>query len=284
VNDHHDSSNPRKSVGRCGSGAVVGRHQETGAVLIIPMRCKSWLCDRCRPSKAARAIDMVVRGDPDRFLTLTCNPNQHESPQDALTCMKAAWPRFVRKMRKHFGSFEYSLVWELTKAGWPHIHAAVRSGYLPQSAISKAWREYSGSPVVYITTIKNAIHTAKYLAKYLYKDPANAIRLLGRSNLVQYSKGYIVRDATPNPNLDASLYSWSWSPDTIEELLADYRSIGYLLDPVESRPGCLVMLPPFEGEEIGTWLEPRTFHEPFSTPLQDFSDVDQAVCQEPCLF
>lgn len=67
--------------------------------------------------------------------------------------------------------FEYFLVWELTKAGWPHAHILLVADRVAKRWLSQTWRELTGSYIVDLQPISSPEHAAHYLTKYLTKDP-----------------------------------------------------------------------------------------------------------------
>jgi len=103
-----------------------------------------------------------------RFLTLTSSP---ESPSD----IHKSFSKFVKRVRRKYGKFEYIAVKEKTKSGLIHLHILYRGSYMDQEWISKTWEEIHKAPVVWIEHVdlkrmkKSKI--AAYLVKYLAKDP-----------------------------------------------------------------------------------------------------------------
>lgn len=67
--------------------------------------------------------------------------------------------------------FEYFLVWERTKAGWPHAHILLAAGGVAKRWLSANWRELTGSYIIDLQPISSPEHAAHYLTKYLTKDP-----------------------------------------------------------------------------------------------------------------
>ncbi|MBA7543014.1 hypothetical protein ES705_35340 [subsurface metagenome] len=196
------------SVSKCGSGAILGVKKDEPAAVIIPTTCKSWHCPKCKKPKALRLIDKICSGDPERMITLTCNPKIVASPFDAITLMKLGWGRLVRKIRHDFGEFEYALVWELTKRGWPHIHVACRGKYIAHSYLKYWWASFTQAPVVNITKIHSERHAARYLGKYFVKDQGAILRILDGRRLVQISKAWSLRDEKSFGGMKPSDYTW----------------------------------------------------------------------------
>ena len=87
-----------------------------------------------------------------RFLTVTTSP---ESPQSQdVEGLRLAWKEFVRRMRRKYGVFEYIAVVEQNKKeNLLHIHALIRSPYIPQEVLSIEWRKITKAYVVFITAL-----------------------------------------------------------------------------------------------------------------------------------
>lgn len=110
---------------------------------------------------------------PNLFLTLTTSERTASTPHDAFLRANAAIAMLVKRWRRRFPAdkFEYFLVWEKTKRGWPHAHILVRGHIVSKHWLSRTWRELSGSYVVDLQKVGSIEHAAQYLAKYLAKDP-----------------------------------------------------------------------------------------------------------------
>ena len=196
------------SVKKCGSGAILGVSKETQVAVIIPTTCKSWWCPKCKLPKALRLTERICCGDPERMITLTSNPASCPTPSESINLMKAGWVRLLRKIRKHFKDFQYVLIWELTKRGWPHVHIASRGPYIAHSFLKYWWNEFTGAPMVHVTQIKSSLHASRYLAKYFVKDQGPVLRLLGHRKLVQFSRGWSLRDVKSSGDLEPTDFTW----------------------------------------------------------------------------
>ncbi len=217
------------SVDKCGSGAILGVSKETNIAVIIPTTCKSWWCPRCKLPKALRLTEKICCGDPERMITLTSNPAAAQTPTESINLMKAGWVRLLRKIRKHFKDFQYVLIWELTKRGWPHIHIACRGPYIPREFLKYWWNEFTSAPMVHITKIKSPLHASRYLAKYFVKDQAPVLRLLNHRRLVQYSRRWALRDTESSGQLEPADYIWFRLPTTRASSVSDMIRCHHLL-------------------------------------------------------
>ncbi len=199
---------PPASVKKCGSGAVLGVKPETEVACVIPTTCKSWHCPRCKIPKALRLREKICSGDPERMITLTSNPATSSSPSGSIHLMKTGWVRLLSKIRKHFKDFQYVLIWELTKRGWPHIHIASRGPYISHAFLKYWWNAFTGAPVVNITKINSQRHASRYIAKYFTKDQGPILRLLGHRRLVQFSRGWSLRDVKSSGCIEPMDFTW----------------------------------------------------------------------------
>lgn len=66
---------------------------------------------------------------------------------------------------------EYFLVWERTKAGWPHAHILLSAPKVSKHWLSHTWRELTGSYIIDLQPVSSFQRAAGYLTKYLAKDP-----------------------------------------------------------------------------------------------------------------
>jgi hypothetical protein len=83
-------------------------------------------------------------------------------------------PILFKRWRRRFPgqSLDYFLVWERTKRGWPHIHILLVAPRVAKRWLSHQWLELTGCYIVDIQQVSSVSHAARYLAKYLAKDPA----------------------------------------------------------------------------------------------------------------
>lgn len=144
-----------------------------GKLTAIKMTCRSWSCDSCAKDRARSLVAEVKEGMPQRFITLTVNPNWFDSPEDRARRLIAAW-RLIRRrfLKMHPNAvFEFMAIFERTKKGEPHLHIAQRGAYVPQKWLSAQLAELIGAPIVDIRYIRDMKKVAMYVAKYVSKDP-----------------------------------------------------------------------------------------------------------------
>lgn len=156
----------------CGAWSVVGQTDD-GVTIAHPLSCRSWLCSSCRKRNKRRLLWRLSTVKVTTLLTLTCRQRSHADPEAAFGTMTVAVNHLFKRIRRQWPgrSFEYFLVWERTKAGWPHAHLLLRAPYIPQRWLSKNWAVLTGATIVDIRSVNQPHHVASYLAKYLAKDP-----------------------------------------------------------------------------------------------------------------
>lgn len=205
----------------CGQGAIIGMRLDGKAIMIIPMRCKSWDCPTCCQRKVWALQTRIANGRPTKFITLTCRPFKDEDSRHQLLRLKKAFPKLVQRIRRVYGQFEYALTWELTKKGIAHCHIACRCKYIPQKWLSDAWHELTGAFRVDIRVIKQQEKAAIYLTKYLMKDHARTARILSGARLYQFSKGYDISEHARDGEKSNHVWVWTHSFQNAHDLLMD---------------------------------------------------------------
>ena len=142
---------------------------ETDDLLLTPVTCKRWGCLYCARKKIRRLAFLTNGAQPNRMLTLGVDPTRWESPEAAWRGTSPKLPDLCKQIRVERGECEYLRVTELTKNGWPHYHALLRSSFIPQQRISELWATMTGAPVVDIRKITNSFSSFRYMVKYLTK-------------------------------------------------------------------------------------------------------------------
>jgi len=155
----------------CGEWALV-KHSFP-ALKIIPLKCKCWSCDECRPGRVLRLIHEAKAGLPTIFITLTSRRIPGGDPAAAACDLVVAW-RTVREeyMEEHGPhSIPFLAVFEETKKGWPHLHIVARCKWISQKKLSERMDELIGSPVVWVESLTSLRKIANYVTKYIGKNP-----------------------------------------------------------------------------------------------------------------
>ncbi len=152
-------------------GTIV--KQQNGVVRAIKLTCRSWSCPDCAKDRRKRVILEAKEGAPQRFITLTVNPNWFDSPEERARRLVAAW-RLVRRrfLKLHKNAIvEFMAVMERTKLGEPHLHIVQRGAFISQKWLSGQMAELIGAKIVDIRFIRSQAKVAEYVSKYLGKDP-----------------------------------------------------------------------------------------------------------------
>ena len=206
----------------CGQGSIVGSSKDRSHVIIVPMTCKSWDCPRCGPRKRALWIDRFQHSKPEREITLTCPANKFASPQLAAAKMKTAFSKLVKRIRQVYGSFEYGLVFELTKKNTPHMHVLFRGSYIPKRWLSAQWWNLGIGYVTYIQKVRNTRESSAHLCKYLGKQMGQTARELAPQRIIQTSSAFLL---DPPEKPVEELYPdfvWTWTREQSSEILESF--------------------------------------------------------------
>lgn len=114
------------------------------------------------------------KGEPNLFLTLTCNPHQYPDADHAARDMKRALVLFRRRIARKFGvqRLPFIVVFERTKKGWPHMHLLLRAPYMHWKVLRAMWHDITGAWQVDVRQIKTKSQVLFYVTKYIGKDLA----------------------------------------------------------------------------------------------------------------
>lgn len=140
----------------------------------MPLKCKCWGCTYCAPDRVKDLKGLARRGHPNRFLTLTVNPEWGGSPEERAQRLVVAW-RYIRQQAKRelgIDKIHFLAVFERTKNGEPHLHILLRAKWLQQKWLSDKMRRYMEAPVIDIRRVKSKRRAAWYVAKYVAEETA----------------------------------------------------------------------------------------------------------------
>jgi len=193
-------------VTECPTGTLQGASGDL--VTYHPARCARWRCDDCGPRKARKLAARLARTPTNRLITLTHAPDPSRTPEEILDRMNKAWRTAWKRIRREQGSkaVGYVRVVELTKAGTPHLHIAVRCAYISQAWLSATWNELTRNPIVDIRAVKSESGMAAYLAKYLTKTAA----VLNNRRKWSASPRFVPPTETPTPEPDEIPPTWTF--------------------------------------------------------------------------
>lgn len=207
----------------CGDTTLVkwGPSDRTATAL----RCRSWLCPDCAPTRKRQLTKDVLRGVPNTFLTLTIRRVPEESAADAAARLIEAWRRTRRAwMQMHkVKRLPFFAIVEATKNGWPHLHVMLRSVWIDQRWLSEQMRERINSPVVDIRRIDNIGRAAVYVSKYASK----ASHRFGTCKRYWRSLDYIVRvEDDPEPERKKRT-GFEREPRSITHVVSQWQQLGW---------------------------------------------------------
>lgn len=223
----------------CGFGSLT--HSGDAAVTVKPASCRSWGCETCGPVRRALVEISARLGEPSHFLTLTIRRGTAGSPLAARQLIGKSWPLLMRRLARHVGvkRIPYLVVIEAHKSGWPHLHALLRSPFLPHAEISRVWRELTGSPVAWIEKVSSGKKAAKYVAKYLGKS----LKRFGTSKRYWSSRDWVLNAGDEEAETWRSEV-WSYTREQVDEVLSRLIRDGYHIVPGAGRRGERVAMRP----------------------------------------
>lgn len=144
-----------------------------GKVRAVTLRCRCWSCELCLPLRKARLVSDVADGLPTKLLTLTTRAVDNGDEVAEARRQGDALAVLIKRIRKRCAGHEiaYFAVREATKRGWPHLHVALRAPFLDWAWLVEQWEALTGSRGVDIRAVYQAGNAARYLAKYIGKEP-----------------------------------------------------------------------------------------------------------------
>jgi hypothetical protein len=152
------------------SKTIILKNEKTMTWAVAIVECKRWSCGPCSNRMRRRLWHKLLEGQPTRLITLTVNPKVHRDPRSAYLVTARQIGILAIRARRELGSFEFFRVNEATRAGWPHYHLLVRSGYIRQRQISDWWSQQTNAPIVDIRMIRAPETGVRYVLKYLTKQ------------------------------------------------------------------------------------------------------------------
>ncbi len=155
----------------CREAILIKRHS-TGA-FVMPLCCRSWGCDYCRPDRKRTVVRQAARGKPNTLITITCDPALYQTKENRARELVIAWRDFVRHAKTEYGydSIPYFAVFEATQKGEPHLHILCRVKWIPQKDLSDYMSSKMGAPVCDIRRCNSSRSAARYVSKYIGKKP-----------------------------------------------------------------------------------------------------------------
>lgn len=195
-----------------------------GQARIMPLLCRCWTCENCRPMRKARLVSECLAGAPNTFITLTANPRIGNSQEYRARLLVKAWRTIRRLALKKYGykTIPFMAVFEATKKGEPHLHILARVKWLDQAWISGQMNYLTKSPIVDIRRIKDPNKMANYVAKYVGKDPHH----FKGTKRYWRSLDYLAPDP-PDEGRKPAYDVWQIKKHSVAKMVARYKYWGF---------------------------------------------------------
>lgn len=245
--------------------------------IAIERKCKRWMCELCEPCRRASVIRQILNGNPNRMLTLTHRHPPGASPEWVARQMAAAFPKFMKLCRKKCRGRElaYFAVFEAHVLGYPHLHVALRSPFLPQRWLKRVWYRLTRSYIVDIRAIGSVNRTAGYMSKYLGKD------LHKFGTLKRYWQSANYQSAEQKTFEKSYPPSWELQRDDrpLHQVEAEWRRYGR--EPYQMAPGMSAWgwwLPELEAYRAASPTERRAMRPPRGPPVRLIDQCWRGLC------
>lgn len=156
----------------CTDLSVVNGNRQEGEISML--RCKRWQCEVCHPVNRQKVIGIARRGEPNTFMTLTCDPQHYDTPDEAARDMKRGLVLLRRAIERKWNvkNIPFLVVFERHKSGWPHMHLLMRASYMHWETLRGIWNDIVGAYQVDIRRIKKRSQIYYYVTKYVGKELA----------------------------------------------------------------------------------------------------------------
>ncbi len=180
---------------KCGqSYRFMVKNTETGSQIgLIPVLCKSWSCEVCRPKKADQVKAFIRKSFVDRKLWMLTFTYHHKGTAlNAWKHLGSNLNNMLSYARKYNGKFNYVRMVEPHKDGsWPHIHMLVDSNIATSNFVRNVtnWGFGWNFHCKPIEPIRASNYICKYLTKSWPAGDADALRQATKTRIVSSSRG-----------------------------------------------------------------------------------------------
>jgi len=123
-----------------------------------------------RTRTMVRRLALMNFDNGSKFATFTFAENVTD-----LTVANKEWDKFIKRLRRKYGSFKYLNVVEFQKRGAVHYHMVSDLPYIPKQELAELW----GQGFVKINNIAHVDNIGAYIVKYMTKELFDP-RFLGR--------------------------------------------------------------------------------------------------------
>ena len=169
-------------------------NKQTGELVRIPFRCKSWRCPRCARGVAAtdfsRIRDGLLSCDPDElvFLVLTLDKTAEEAngltAKTSYATVQRRWQTLIQRIRRTYGETKVVRTTEQHRNGWPHLNVVLKSPGLAESLkdrFKRGARAVTGElrdavvsagfgPVAWVDRPRDVTAIAGYVVKLAHRE------------------------------------------------------------------------------------------------------------------
>jgi hypothetical protein len=236
----------------CSEAIAVNQNADEGQACLL--KCRRWSCDKCLPDLRREVIAKAIDGKPRAMLTLTCDPANYSEPAEAARDMKRALVLLRRHLNAAFGieKLPFICVFERHKSGWPHMHLLIRGPFIPWKWLSLTWKRLIGAFHVDIRKIHGPTEAARYVAKYIGKEPFafEGCKRWWRSHNYDLSK----REHDRRPRFG---FGWRQEAGTIGDFIDELRRTGAKIVESNSRYVHWTEQLPLDAHEILTGKRKR---------------------------
>lgn len=208
----------------CGQRSLV-KQDTPSTKTAVSLRCRSWQCPDCAPTRQKGLMAQAIGGAPNTFLTLTSRRRADQTANQAAAALSRAW-RLVRLriMRRYkLRRLPFIAVFEATKLGWPHLHILLRSPWIDQRWLSAQMDALIASPVVGIERVDNRGRIAIYVAKYC----SDASKKFGTAKRYWCSQDYDLREPPPCKQPLPPGQGWEPNEWSLQRLARAWTELGW---------------------------------------------------------
>jgi hypothetical protein len=187
----------------------------------IPLYCRSWACETCRPRRQQQLMALARSGNPQRFITLTVSRAIAGTAGERAKKLADAWRKVAKRVARTFPGpkMQYLAVFEATKLGSPHLHILQRGPFIPQRWLSAQMAELLKSRIVDIRRVNSASQAARYVAKYIGKEPQR----FGTCKRYWHTKNWDQRDKVEEQTSIWGPIKWSISEQSLRSIWQDWK-------------------------------------------------------------
>jgi hypothetical protein len=161
-------------------------------VAFIPLLCKSWSCETCRPKKAEIVRAFIRKSFIGKKVWMMTFTFYHSGTAlDAWKKIGSCVNRMLTYARLHCGAFDYIRVVEPHKDGsWPHVHLLSTVPFSDTTFVKLVtdWGFGWNFHCAPIDALKASNYVSKYLTKPWPEGDADLLRQISKTRIVSCSR------------------------------------------------------------------------------------------------